>query len=169
MSCSELIMKFSLFNLFTTIAIVGLTLAWATERSRRLALPQVYLQQRQTMKSANRMIGAAIEASTFAARSKESSADQQRMLLKANLINHTIEIWRNREAVSYTLDQTHCVGMTSNAVASMLLKELSCSKPEDFWSAVSDIRKTGQSNLPEDLSEADYSGLTSYIQESIRH
>ena len=79
-------MKFSLFNLFTTIAIVGLTLAWATERSRRLALPQVYLQQRQTMKSANRMIGAAIEASTFAARSKESSADQQRMLLKANLI-----------------------------------------------------------------------------------
>ena len=161
-------MKFSLFNLFATIAIVGLTLAWATERSRRLALPQLQLQQRQTMKSANRMIGAAIEASTFAARSKGSTADQHRTLLNANLINHTIEIWRNREDVSYTLDQTHCAGMTSNAVASMLLKELNCTKPEDFWSVVYDIRKTDQSLLPEDLSEADNRGLTSYIQESIK-
>ena len=160
-------MKFSLFNLFATIAIVGLTLAWATERSRRLALPQLQLQQRQTMKSANRMIGAAIEASTFAARSKGSAADQHRILLNASLINHTIEIWRNREDVSYTLDQTHCVGMTSNAVASMLLKELNCSKPEDFWSVVSDVRKADQSLLPEDLSEDDNRGLTSYIQESI--
>jgi hypothetical protein len=58
--------------------------------------------------------------------------------------------------------------MTSNAVASMLLKELNCSKPEDFWSVVSDVRKADQSLLPEDLSEDDNRGLTSYIKESIK-
>lgn len=160
-------MKFRLSTLLAIVTIVALTLGWGTERIRRIAQMKSYVQERQSLKVANRSIGGAIEACFFADRIKNVSEDKARIILDATLLAHILEIWKNHESVSYTLDQTHCAGMTSHAITSMLLDALQCATPEDFQARVSQVVKADPSLLPGDLSDLKSSEFRSYIQASI--
>jgi len=163
------LMKFSVSTTFAIVTIVALIVGWATERSRRLAQAESHVQERQSLKGANRSIGAAIEAMRLAYRLQDASNDQRMLVLDANLISNTLEIWQNHEAVSYALDQTHCRGMTSHAVVSGLLDALRCATPEEFQARVSQVHKTDPTLLPENLSDLTTSNFDCFLQTSINY
>lgn len=161
------LMKFSVSSTFAIVTIFALILGWATERTRRLAREKSYIQERQSLKGANRSIGAAIEATRLAYRLQDASNDQRMIVVDANLITNTLEIWQSHDAVSYALDQTHCAGMTCHAVVSGLLDALRCETPEEFQARVSEVQKTDTSLLPEDLADLKTAKFNCFLQTSI--
>ena len=132
--CTELfyLMKFSVSTLFFLITIAALTLGWLFERTSRLAAEESHLEKRQLQKFANRSIGAAIEAASLVEMLRESPGGQETLVMDSVLVQHVCETWQDHKLISDTLDETHCSGMTSHALAAILLRSLGCKTPEDF-------------------------------------